>query len=293
MPLAWTEFTQSGDGTIALLESQDTSVIIVTGDPILDNADDELVVTRFALGIFGQVSKLGNILTKIDRLRLFLGCWKFTATYTNPSFNRNTGDTTFCFTTGGGTQHITHSRRTVSSYPQNAPNMRQAINVSGAGQADGVDIDVASFDFKITFYPPASVMTTAFTDLLFDLSDFVNSDKVVMNVDGIQRTFAPGELRFLNAEGSKRLGGDWELTLNFSSKKNANNLSVGSFTGIIKRGWDYLWVYTAGGVDANSLVPVPTAVYVEEVYGYAPITPLLTPSGYASVNLQNWTHLIA
>ena len=47
-------------------------------------------------------------------------------------------------------------------------------------------------------------------------------------------------------------------------------LTVGSMTGIAKRGWDYLWIRYADveDPDAKMLVKRPLSVYIEQVYPY-------------------------
>ena len=48
----------------------------------------------------------------------------------------------------------------------------------------------------------------------------------------------------------------------------ASGLTVGSITGISKKGWEYLWVLYEEAEDATAkaLVKVPVAVYIERVY---------------------------
>ncbi len=73
---------------------------------------------------------------------------------------------------------------------------------------------------------------------------------------------------FLGASGTKRGGGDWEITFRFAASRNRTNLTIGDITGISKKGWEYLWVRYADAEDANAkaLIKKPVAVYVEKVY---------------------------
>ncbi len=82
------------------------------------------------------------------------------------------------------------------------------------------------------------------------------------------RGFAAGEVLFLGASGTKRGGGDWEITFRFAASRNRTNLTIGDITGISKKGWEYLWVRYADAEDANAkaLIKKPVAVYVEKVY---------------------------
>ncbi len=111
-------------------------------------------------------------------------------------------------------------------------------------------------------------MTAAYRQMLFVMSWTVNSIA--------WRGFAIGEVLFEGASGSKRNQDDWELTFKFAASPNAGGLAIGDITGIVKRGWDYLWVRYADQVDssAEALVKRPLAVYVEQVYKYTDFTNL-------------------
>jgi hypothetical protein len=261
----------------------------VSGDVVTDNADDPMAALLFAVQHFGPTSRLGNIINNLAWERIGPGIWKFTGTYADPFGDRQTNDSCFSFTTGGGSQHITHSRRTVGAFApkgQTAPDHKGAIGVSGTN-IEGVDIRVSTFDFRTTFYAPPSAINTAYVASLKALTDCVNSAKVTIDVDGVQCTFEIGELSFIGAEGQKRRGfSDWELTLNWSGSRNVTDLVLGPISGITKRGWDYLWVQYQPASDgaSSSLVNTPVAVYVEEVYLYADLKPLLLPSGFGISN---------
>jgi len=88
--------------------------------------------------------------------------------------------------------------------------------------------------------------------------------------DAAFKGLAAGECLFLGASGSKRGEEDWEITFRFAASLNRTGISVGSITGIAKKGWEYLWVRYADVEDAgsNTLVKQPVAAYVEQVYEY-------------------------
>jgi hypothetical protein len=266
-------------------------------DPTKDNADDPLVVSAFMAQHCATISELGNVLNNIPREWLAPGFWKFTVNYKSPTGDRQTNDASFSFTTGGGTQHITHSRQTVASYPQADPNddnstappsFQGGINVTDSS-VEGADIHVPSFDFKTCYYIAPANMTQGYIASLKALTGRVNSDNVQLNVDGVVISFQPGELLLLGADGAKRKGfGDWELTLNWSNSANATNLSVGQITGVVKNGWDYLWVLSEPTISNGALVMNPTAVYIERVYDYQPLTPLVRSTSFGLGNTQFW-----
>ncbi|GJQ30659.1 MAG: hypothetical protein HBSAPP03_25430 [Phycisphaerae bacterium] len=176
-----------------------------------------------------------------------------------------TGESSFQFDTGGGTQHITQSRATVQRVPAPgmvAPDFQGAIGVSADG-VEGIDITVPVYTFAETHYKPDSAITGAYKGVLFSLTGKVNGDGF--------RGFAPGEVLFLGASGAKRGSGteaDWEITYRFAASPNASGLSIGPIGGITKQGWDYLWVRYSDQEDtaAKALVKRPIAAYVERVY---------------------------
>jgi hypothetical protein len=171
-----------------------------------------------------------------------------------------TGDSIFSFDTGGGTHHITQSLQTIARYPSNAPDFKGAIGVT-SDSVEGVDITVPVYTFSETHYLPASMVTNAYKGTLFHLTGKVNS--------GGFRGLAAGECLFLGASGSQRgAGEDWEVTFRFAGSPNRTGISVGSITGISKKGWEYLWVRYGDVEDTSShtLVKQPIAAYVEKVY---------------------------
>jgi len=176
-----------------------------------------------------------------------------------------TGESSFQFDTGGGTQHITQSRSTVQRVPAPgmvAPDFQGAIGVSADG-VEGIDITVPVYHFAETHYKPDSAITGAYKGVLFNLTGKVNADGF--------RGFAPGEVLFLGASGAKRGSGaeaDWEITYRFAASPNVSGLSIGPIGGITKKGWEYLWVRYSDQEDtaAKALVKRPIAAYVERVY---------------------------
>ena len=181
-----------------------------------------------------------------------------------------TGQSSFSFDTGGGTQHITQSLFTVASYApsgQTAPDFGGAIGVTH-DNVEGVDITVPVFNFSETHYLPSSMVTVEYQDTLFRLTGMVN--------DAVFRAFYAGEVLFLGACGSKRAEDDWEITFRFAASMNRVGMTIGKITGIDKKGWEYLWVRYADAEDAGSqsLVKKPIAAYIEQVYEEADFSSL-------------------
>jgi hypothetical protein len=185
--------------------------------------------------------------------------WFGAARYAYPG-----SESEYSFQLGGGSVHITHSRSTIASYPASgfaaAPNFQNGVNVTTEA-VEGVDIDWPDYTFSETHYFDDSFVTAGYKATLFELCKCTNNATF--------KGFAAGEVRLLGVEGSKRGSRErWALTYNFKASENATSLVVGPITGIAKKGWEYLWVYTMEAEDATAkmLVKRPIAVYVEEVY---------------------------
>lgn len=181
-----------------------------------------------------------------------------------------TGDSSYQFDTGGGTQHITQSLETIGRH---APAGKVAPDFQGAVGAthdnvEGVDITTPVYNFSETHYIATAAVTDAYKATLFQLTGRVNSAGF--------RGFAPGEVLFLGASGAKRGEDDWEITFRFAASPNVTGLVVGAIGGIDKKGWEYLWVRYADEEDvaAKTLVKKPIAAYVERVYEYGDLSGL-------------------
>ncbi|MCC7408665.1 MAG: hypothetical protein IT442_11385 [Phycisphaeraceae bacterium] len=197
------------------------------------------------------------------------GIWLGTARYIRAGVSHSdppiVGDSSYSFDTGGGTQHITQSLQTIASHVpsgQTAPNFQGAIGATRDG-VDGVDITVPVYRFSETHIKADSAVTGTYKGKVYSLTGKVNS--------GSFRGFNAGECLFLGASGSKRGGAsgeDWEITYSFAASPNRTGLTVGSITGIAKKGWEYLWVRYEDVEDttAKALAKRPTAAYVEKVY---------------------------
>ena len=193
------------------------------------------------------------------------GAWDVTVEYVAPEdAEPATGESSFSFDTGGGTQHITQSIQTVGSYApagKTPPNFKGAISVTERS-VEGVDITIPVYHFSETHYLPDSQVTEAYRGILFALTGKVN--------DAAFKGCAAGECLFLGASGSKRGEDDWEITFRFAASPNRTNIQIGNITVASKKGWEYLWVQYTQEVDPaiHQVVKKPVAVYIEQVYEY-------------------------
>jgi hypothetical protein len=181
------------------------------------------------------------------------------------------------FDTSGGMQHITQAQATGSGgtldfekrYPASATNMSGAIGVDDNG-VNGVDIVVPQLTWTETYDVPSIYVTSNYIKSVASLTGSVNN--------GGFRGFAAGEVLFLGASGSQEWDqekgdGPWTLSFKFVASPNAGvsgstvpAITIGSITGVEKRGHEYLWVRYESSVESNALFKKPKAVYVSKVY---------------------------
>jgi hypothetical protein len=230
-------------------------------------AADEAAVRTLALAqIPTAYEGLNRTNITLDE-RLNATTWKVVATFEAPEPQQQENpESSFAFDTGGGTQHITQSIQTIGRYgPAASTALGGAIGYDGQNVA-GVDITIPVYQFSETHYIVPAAVTQSYKLTLMGLTGAVNSAAF--------RGFQAGEVLFMGASGTRR-GTDtddrWEITYKFAASPNRAGLTVGSITGIQKRGWDYLWVQYGDDVDptAKVLIKKPIAVYVEQVYPFA------------------------
>ena len=198
------------------------------------------------------------------------GCWDVEVEYTLPEEEEpQTGESSYSFDTGGGTQHITQSIATVGKYGGifDPPDFKGAVGVTH-DNVEGVDITTPVFNWSETHYLPDSVVTPAYRGALFRLTGTVNQAPF--------KGCAVGECLFLGASGSKRGQEDWEITFRFAASPNKTGIVINGITVESKKGWEYLWVRYADeeDTDAHELVKRPIAAYVDQVYEYGDFSDL-------------------
>ncbi len=174
---------------------------------------------------------------------------------------KDTNTIEYNFDTGGGSQKITQtiSPLSVTAYGSGAPNFQGAINVDD-NSVNGIDIIVPVYNFSETRYIDNNDVDSAFKSAIFNLTGKTNNAE--------WHGFAAGEVLFMGASGSRHgRSGDWEINFKFAASPNKTGITIGSISGISKKGWEYLWVLYEKSTDQNCLIQVPKAVYIHQVYG--------------------------
>ena len=199
--------------------------------------------------------------------------WIGTVEYGEPRpTSYETDDASFEFdTTGNGAVRLYQALEHVADYAppgKTAPNHKGAINVvrdASGLRVEGLDLapPADALAFAVTRYQSSVNLST-----LYALTRCTNASEMSVNLEEVSGTFAPRELLFCGASGSKRGRGDWAIRYAFLASPSVADLTIGDITGIAKAGMDYLWVEYADEADdqAKALVKVPVAVHVERVW---------------------------
>lgn len=188
------------------------------------------------------------------------------------------------FDTTGGTQHITQACSVGSGgtldfekrYPSSATNMSGAIGVDSNG-VNGVDIVVPQLQWQESYDVPNAYVTAAYARGVAGITGTTNNASF--------RGFEAGEVLFLGCSGSQEWDdqkgkGPWSLSYRFVASKNVTGQTIGSISGIEKKGHEYLWVRYEDAVSGSSLIKQPKAVYVSKVYKDSDFSLLGLGTGY-------------
>jgi len=174
---------------------------------------------------------------------------------------KSTGESSYSFATGGGTETRFQADDETVYVPAGdpTPNFQKAIGVDEEGKVQGCDVIVPKFAWTETHYIIASAVDDAYKATLYGLTGCKNDDTF--------RGFDAGEVLFHGADGSQRGEEDWAINFSFEASPNVTGHTIGTVTGINKLGWDYLWTRYATDTDAtaNILIKKPIAVIVNKV----------------------------
>jgi hypothetical protein len=166
---------------------------------------------------------------------------------------------TLSFDTSGGTTHITQSVATRSATKRGggaAPDFKGAIGVSRDGVA-GCDIFTPKLEFTVSV--ERAVVTRADVRRFKSLTGKTNR--------AAWWGFDVDEVLYLGASGQSTSEGKWNVSHKFAAGEHLVNtqLCVGLVVPLVKA-WDYMWVAYEEDTDANTIVSIPAAAYVEQVY---------------------------
>lgn len=181
--------------------------------------------------------------------------------------NRQTGSYSFRWEGVMGTERTFVSLEAVARYPADAPDYRGMIGVDLDGIATGTDVPVPSSSFVIEFRHPEGVFTAAYAAVLEEIQGHVNSTTFFGR--------PAGEIMFWDFRGSEGTDAETTIEYSFVRKKNWTDVTIGSITGINKRGHDHIWYRYTQEASANRPVIRPVSAHVERVAPYADLAAVL------------------
>lgn len=164
-----------------------------------------------------------------------------------------------------GTEHITQSNAHIARFPGTAPNFKGAIGVTDQG-IQGADVWVPSFAFTLQKRLPFTNLTDSW------LRNTLKPMHLHYN-NASWRGFPEGTVLFHSASGQSD-GGELVLTANFQYEENVSSLTVGTITGISKKGWEHSWTKHVEVETSGKREIKPDAVYIERLYDPADFSAL-------------------
>lgn len=229
----------------------------------------EYLYTRYPV-VSGMRIETFGVSPKQEGAELFIGSVRY-------STKANEGKLTLpvqSFSTKGGTAKQTHSWATVQAVARDgfvAPNFGRGIGVKD-GTLEGCDVITPNYTTSFARKGlPHAFVTYAYRNMLQMMTGTVNATPF----DGM----APGECMFMGADVQQNITNEegliestWDITWEFRASPNMGGFVAGpGFPPVDKRGFDYLWLHRIMQDDEESgqTIPIPVAVYVEQVYMYS------------------------
>lgn len=181
--------------------------------------------------------------------------------------------------TTGGSQHITHSIKTLRSYPESVKDKhKQAIGVERTAKGElkikGADVVIPTLKVTISAKIPQPSDPFAFGRNLSRRTGRTNSSTY--------RGFTKWELLFLGAKLTGKRREKWSLDYEFEGSETietSDNFKIADFGPIEKEGHAHLWVEwqqafktvhtydpEVGTGERQELVVEPVGVFIEQLY---------------------------
>jgi hypothetical protein len=165
-----------------------------------------------------------------------------------------------------GTERRFNSLATVASYPGSAPSYGKLIGVD-EDRIEGADFPVPSSMFVIEFKHP----TGFFNDV-----QAANAEAIQGHVNStIFFGRAAGEIMFWSFRGQEGTDAETTIEYTFVRKPNLTGLTVGTITGIDKRGHDHIWFRYTDAISEGRTVRIPQFAYVEQIAPYSDLAAVL------------------
>lgn len=173
-----------------------------------------------------------------------------------------------------------YTAKTTTSYAatgDTAPDFKGAINVNAEGEVEGVESIVPSLTVSVTQRYAGASLTPAYALAVSGLVGKYNDDEFLGFPAGtMQLTAGDGSLSFEIPNPNTDLPADpippqdRELSFEFLFSPNLMGITIGTVTGINKKGHQYMWTLWRDTIDAGKVFRKPRAVYVQDLFGVEP-----------------------
>ena len=173
-----------------------------------------------------------------------------------------------------------YTAKTTVSYAatgDTAPDFKGAINVNAEGEVEGVDSIVPGLTVSVTQRMEGATLTPGYALEVSNLiGKYNNTEFMGFPAGTMQLTAGDGSLSFEIPNPNAELGGDpippqdRELSFEFLYSPNLTGITIGTVTGINKKGHQYMWTLWRDSIDAGKVFRKPRAVYVQDLYGIEP-----------------------
>jgi len=220
--------------------------------------------------------------------------WAGTVNYGDPTNNtaaQPVGWSILDFEIGGKNQKLMYGLDETGyvTAPIVKSSFNKALNVDENNTPQGVDVQVPEARFAVTqIFAPSSITDTYVKQVASVLNNPINdNDFYFYNAISKQVVFHAntGELKIEAAAGRQRSQDKFEMTFRFAYSPNCDGvtqpmITVGTgataITGIIKGGWQYLWIASDVKPDSDSqrTVPIPTQAIVNTIQATSDFTVL-------------------
>lgn len=179
------------------------------------------------------------------------------------------GQWRFSFDTSGGTVHVKTSKESIARFPADATNPNKQLIGWHGSEVDGVDVIIPALKISVSYKHPQAVITLPRVKYLASITGTVNSATFL--------GFAAGEVLFLGCGGSEGTDSETEVTYQFACSGNATGLTIGTISGIAKKGHEVAWIKYKASTQAGWPLVEPETIYIERVYD---LTDLATALGF-------------
>ncbi len=174
-----------------------------------------------------------------------------------------------------------YTAKTTTAYAaagDTAPDFKGGINVNMEGEVEGVEAIVPALTINVTQRYAGADLTPAYMLGCANLIGKYNSNEVMGFPAGtLQLTASDGALSFdipnPNQSGASPAdfpAADRELSHEFLYSPNLTGITIGTITGINKKGHQYMWTLWKDTLDSGKVFRTPRAVYVHDLFGIEP-----------------------